>query len=200
MRQRREPSRRAVPAAALTEHITAIRKASKQTHGVPRVHAKLADEAVRVGRKRLERLMKAEGLPGASRRRSTQTTALGHRDRPACELVDRNFRAEKPDQLRIEDPTFVPTSAGFLHLAVVLNAFSRPTVGSLSAIAGDRLPGSGCARASSPRSKVSCSTGASSQSRPKHGGLLRPRPALPRARLSLADRLRMEGPRRARDL
>ena len=127
--QRREPSARAVADAALSERIKAIHNASKQTYGVPRVHAELADDDVHVSRKRVERLMKAEGLQGVSRRRSTRTTIRDDRVRPACDLVDRNFYAEKPDQLWVADLTYVPTWAGFLYLAVVLDAFSRRVVG-----------------------------------------------------------------------
>ena len=116
-RQRRAPSRRVVADAALTERIKAIHKASKQTCGAPRVHAELADEAVHVGHKRVERLMKAEGLTGVSRRRGTRTTIRDDRVRPACDLVDRNFHAEKPDQLWVADLTYVPTWAGLPRIS-----------------------------------------------------------------------------------
>ena len=74
--------------------------------------------------------MRGAGLVGASRRESGPTTT--RRDqaaRPALDLVDRNFTAEQPDRLRVADITFVPTAAGFLYLAVVLDACSRMIVG-----------------------------------------------------------------------
>ena len=91
--------------------------------------ADLADAGVRVGRKRVERLMKQPGLQGVSRRKGTRTTFRDDRLRPASDLVDRNFSAEKPDQLWVADITYIPTWAGFLYLAVVLDAFSRKIVG-----------------------------------------------------------------------
>jgi putative transposase len=125
----RVPSARARADAELTDRIAAIHKASKETYGAPRIHAELIDEGIRVGRKRVERLMKAAGLAGVSRRKGARTTFRDERVRPACDLVDRNFHADEPNQLWVADITYVPTWAGFLYLAVVLDAFSRRIVG-----------------------------------------------------------------------
>jgi putative transposase len=125
----REPSARSIADAKLTERIRSIHKASKETYGAPRVHAELVDEGIRVGRKRIERLMKAAGLAGVSRRKGRRTTFRDERVRPACDLVDRNFHADEPNRLWVADITYVPTWAGFLYLAVVLDAFSRRIVG-----------------------------------------------------------------------
>jgi putative transposase len=73
--------------------------------------------------------MKAAGLVGVSRRKGTRTTFRDERVRPASDLVGRNFHAEGPNQLWVADITYVPTWAGFLYLAVVLDAFSRRIVG-----------------------------------------------------------------------
>ncbi len=125
----RAPSARASADAQLTARIEAIHKASRATYGAPRVHAELIDEGVHVGRKRVERLMRAAGLVGVSRRKGAGTTFRDERVRPACDLVDRNFHADEPDRLWVADITYVPTWAGFLYLAVVLDAFSRRIVG-----------------------------------------------------------------------
>jgi putative transposase len=73
--------------------------------------------------------MRAAGLFGASRRRSVTTTRRDPEHRPANDLVRRNFFAEKPNELWVADITFVPTFAGFLFLAVVMDAWSRRIVG-----------------------------------------------------------------------
>lgn len=125
----REPSARDVADRELTELIRAIHDASRQTYGAPRVHAELAARGVHVGRKRVERLMKLAGLSGVSRRRSARTTVRDGRVRPSADLVDRNFYAEKPNELWVADITYVPTWVGFLYLAIVLDAFSRRVVG-----------------------------------------------------------------------
>lgn len=125
----RRPSGRDLADAELTERIKKIHAASKETYGAPRIHAELADEGISVGRKRIERLMRAQGLKGVSRRKFVSTTVCDKRVRPANDLVDRNFYADQPNVLWVADITYVPTWAGFLYLAVVLDAFSRRIVG-----------------------------------------------------------------------
>jgi len=74
--------------------------------------------------------MRRAGIAGVRRRRGTVTTTRRDKgDRPAPDLVDRNFSAAAPNQLWVADITFIPTAAGFLYLAVVLDAFSRRIVG-----------------------------------------------------------------------
>lgn len=125
----RPPSARARADARLSTQIERIHETSHRTYGAPRVHAELADGGVSVGRKRVERLMKAVGLVGVSRRRTRRTTIKDDRVRPAKDLVDRNFAANSPNRLWVADITYVPTWTGFLFLAVVLDAFSRRIVG-----------------------------------------------------------------------
>lgn len=127
--QAREPSARDIADRELTELIRQIHAASRESYGAPRIHAELADSGVHVGRKRVERLMKAAGLAGVSRRRNTRTTIRDDRVRPSADLVDRNFYADGPNMLWVADITYIPTWAGFLYLAVVLDAFSRRIVG-----------------------------------------------------------------------
>ena len=125
----RPPSVRQVADERLSKRIAAIHEASKETYGAPRVHAELADEGIQVGRKRVERLMLANGLRGVSRRKFVVTTERDPRVRPAADLVDRNFYADASNVLWVADITYVPTWAGFLYLAVVLDAFSRRVIG-----------------------------------------------------------------------
>ena len=73
-------------------------------------------------------LMTQAGLAGVSRRKFV-TTTVRDGGRQAPDLVERNFTAEAPDLLWVADITYIPTWAGFLYLAVVLDAFSRRIVG-----------------------------------------------------------------------
>ena len=125
---KRAPSRRAQDDAALLGEIRAAHAASHGTYGAPRICVDLAARGFRVGRKRVARLMVAAGLVGVSRRRFVTTTVKGE-GRRAPDLVDRNFSADKPDVLWVADITYIPTWAGFLYLAVVLDACSRRIVG-----------------------------------------------------------------------
>jgi putative transposase len=127
--QDRPPSARSAADAVLLEHIREAHAQSYGTYGAPRLHAELAAKGILVGRKRVARLMRAAGLTGVSRRKGPRTTRRREGARPAPDLVERNFTAERPDQLWVADITYVPTWAGFLYLAVVLDAFSRRVVG-----------------------------------------------------------------------
>ena len=115
--------------AALARRICEIHAASYGTYGAPRIHAELRDAGICVGRKRVARLMRRAGLAGVSRRKRIKTTVRDRRARPAPDLVERNFSVAAADRLWVADITYVPTRAGFLYLAVVLDAFSRRIVG-----------------------------------------------------------------------
>ena len=126
----RSPSLHAVADAALLKRVRTVHASSRHTYGAPRVHADLWTRGERHGRKRMARLMREAGLVGASHRHGRPTTTRRDKDaRPAPDLVDRNFTASGPDQLWVADITYVPTAAGFLYLAVVLDAWSRKIVG-----------------------------------------------------------------------
>jgi putative transposase len=114
---------------ALEAEIGEIHRWSRGTYGVPRMHAELRARGKRVGRKRVARLMGRLGLQGVTRRKGTFTTVRERDARPAPDLVDRNFVVPGPDQLWVADITYIPTWAGFLYLAVVIDAWSRRAVG-----------------------------------------------------------------------
>lgn len=128
--QQRPPSPRSLDDAVLTERIRAIHAASDENYGSPNIHAELRDEGTRVGRKRVARLMRSAGLRGVSRRRGfVVTTERDPKQRPAPDLVNRQFVADAPNQLWVADMTYVPTWAGFIFLAIVLDVWSRRIVG-----------------------------------------------------------------------
>ena len=127
--RKRPPSARARADAELTTRIRAIHQYSRGTYGAPRIHQELMATNVHVACKRVARLMKAASLRGASRRPWLITTVRDRHARPAPDLVERNFTAAAPDCLWVADITYIPTGAGFLYLAVVLDTFSRRIVG-----------------------------------------------------------------------
>jgi putative transposase len=126
---KRPPSARARADAELTARIQAIHQYSRGTYGAPRIHQELLAAAIRVGCKRVARLMRAAGLKGASRRHWVITTVREQNHRPAPDLVNRDFAAPAPNCVWVADITYIPTWAGFLYLAVVLDVFSRRIVG-----------------------------------------------------------------------
>jgi putative transposase len=128
-RLKRSPSARARADSELSLRIAEIHRRSHATYGAPRIHAELAALGIRVGRKRVARLMTAARIRGESRRKWLTTTMRDPQARPAPDLVERKFTAAAPNQLWVADITYIPTWTGFLYLAVVLDAFSRRIVG-----------------------------------------------------------------------
>lgn len=127
--RKRPASARAQADQRLLRQIRTAHAASRGTYGVPRIHAELREQGVRVGRKRIARLMREAGIAGVSRRRFVTTTQRDRRARPAPDLVDRDFTVDGPNRLWVADITYIPTWAGFMYLAIVLDAWSRKVVG-----------------------------------------------------------------------
>ena len=112
--QSRPRSARAQADAALTEQIRTIHDRSRGTYGAPGVHAELAAQGIRVGRKRVARLMQAAGLAGVSRRAFVTTTP----DPPSparARSGPAGFTADGPNRLWVADITYIPTWTGFLY-------------------------------------------------------------------------------------
>ena len=125
----RPPSARAVENERLLGRMRAIHTFSRETYGQPRMYAELRDDGWLVNHKRVRRLMRLDGLQGATRRKKWRTTKRAKDARPAPDLVDRDFAARGPDRLWVADITYVPTWSGFLYLSVVVDAWSRRVVG-----------------------------------------------------------------------
>ena len=126
---RRGASARSRRDAELSARIAAIHDESRGTYGVPRIHAELTEDGERVARKRVARLMRAQGLRGVSRRKWTRTTLRDGAEETFPDLVERDFTASRPNLLWVADATYIPTWEGFLYLAVVVDVYSRRVVG-----------------------------------------------------------------------
>jgi putative transposase len=127
--QHRGGSLRTVTDQKLLEQVRAFHRQSRGTYGAPRIHRDLRAAGVRVGRKRVARLLKQAGLRGVSRRKWPVTTVRAEHARPAPDLVQRAFTATGPNQLWVADITYIPTWAETLYLAVVLDVWSRRIIG-----------------------------------------------------------------------
>lgn len=113
----------------LTEQIRAFHNQSRCTYGAPRINDDLRDAGLHVSTKRVARLMRNAGLQGVHRRSWRHATKQNPARVPAPDLLDRDFTATGPNQKWVADVTYVPTVAGWLYLATVLDAFSRRIVG-----------------------------------------------------------------------
>lgn len=128
--ERRAPSDRALADAWLTKKIRTAHTESLGTYGERRIHAELREaHDIRVGRKRVQRLMADAGIRGAGRLRRPRTTVSVPGVVPAEDLVDRDFNPDAPNLLWSADFTYIRTGEGWLYLAGVLDCFSRRLVG-----------------------------------------------------------------------
>jgi putative transposase len=127
---RREPSDRQREDERLTERIREIHRENRNVYGSPRIHAELRMvDGVRVGRKRVERLMRQAGITGMVTRKRGRTTIRVPGVRVCEDLVDRAFLAAAPNRLWVADITYVRTWEGWLYLVAVQDVFSRRIVG-----------------------------------------------------------------------
>lgn len=128
--QRRGPSVRTQADGQLLERIRVIHEANRRVYGSPRIHAELViADGQRVGRKRVERLMRQAGLSGLIARKRGKTTVRVPGVRVCDDLVDRAFLASAPDRLWVADITYLRTWEGWLYLVAIQDVFSRRIVG-----------------------------------------------------------------------
>jgi putative transposase len=124
----RPPSERSIRHAWLTDLVTEVHDASRQTYGSIRVHAELTlGRGVNVGLHQVALVMRRAGLRGLVGRR--KRPRIERPDAIALDLVDRSFGREARDQLWVTDITEHPTREGRLYCCVVLDVFSRRVVG-----------------------------------------------------------------------
>jgi putative transposase len=129
-RAQAQPCERLRRDAELRATIREIHRQSRGTYGAPRVHAELRlGLEVRVGRKRVERLMRQDGLQGVTRRRRRGLTRRDAAAIPNDDLVARQFSPDGPSQLWVADITEHPTDEGRVYCAVVIDAWNRQVVG-----------------------------------------------------------------------
>jgi transposase InsO family protein len=126
---RRGLSLRAQEDAALKVEIRAAHAASGKTYGSPRILEDLKADGQHVGRKRVARLMREEGIEGQRKRRFRVTTDSRHSHPVAANQLNRNFTASAPNKIWVTDITYIWTREGWVYLAAILDLFSRRVVG-----------------------------------------------------------------------
>lgn len=126
---KRGPSKREVEDLSLLSEIEAIHERSRGTYGSPRVVAELKDKAFQVGRRRVARLMRENGLTARFKRPFRRTTEVDPALPVTPNTLDRRFDVEGVDQVWVTDITYLRTDEGWLYLAVVIDLFSRRVIG-----------------------------------------------------------------------
>lgn len=128
-RQASAAPRRHLSDDALLVHIKAIHAQTKHAYGRPRIWRELRNNGVRVGKQRLQTLMRQHGIRAKGKKRFKVTTDSNHDLLIAPNLLDRQFTVGEPDTVWVGDITYIPTDEGWLYLAVVIDLFSRQVVG-----------------------------------------------------------------------
>ena len=127
--RKRRPSARAQADAKLAERIAQVFQTNRRVYGSPRVMEVLRREGTRVGRKRIARLMRSNGLYAKTRRRFKVTTDSNHTYAVAPNVLARRFDGFAPGEALVSDGTFIATGEGWLYLVVVIDLGSRAVVG-----------------------------------------------------------------------
>jgi len=125
----RKPSKRAREDEVLKAKIAEVHKESRGTYGSPRVHAELVEQGFEVGRNRIARIMREEGILGRRKPRFRKTTDSNHKLPVADNVLAREFTTDAPDRAWVADITYVWTAQGWLYLAVIIDLYSRRVVG-----------------------------------------------------------------------
>ena len=123
------PCKRSQENKHLITVIRSIHQRSRGTYGSPRIHAELQMEGELCSRKRVARLMKQEGIEAKMKRRFRTTTKVDVLAKKSPNLLQQDFRAEKPNQRWVSDNTYIATDEGWLYVAAILDLFSRRIVG-----------------------------------------------------------------------
>jgi putative transposase len=127
---RRAPCQRELSDAWLLEKIKAIHAEARRVYGVRRVHAELRlAHDIRVGRKRVWRLMRQADISGLVARKRGKTTIRVPGVRVADDLVERQFRPAGPNVLWVADITYLRSWEGWVYLVAIQDAYSRRIVG-----------------------------------------------------------------------
>ena len=130
--RQRDPSLRSARArrdAFLMPHIQRVWQANFQVYGADKVWRQLQREGIQVARCTVERLMRQLGLRGVRRGKVVRTTFADTTAPCPLDRVNRQFKADRPNQLWVSDFTYVSTWAGFVYVALVIDFFARRIVG-----------------------------------------------------------------------
>ena len=140
--QKRKPCKRSQEEQELSGIINQVYKKHYGRYGSPRVFEELRECGHRIGRKRVERLMREQGLCARKRRKHINTTDSRHSFTPAKNILNRNFYASCGGEKWVSDITYFKTSGGWFYLTVILDLWDRKVIG--WSMGGDLTAGQVC--------------------------------------------------------
>jgi len=124
-----KPSKREVENRELLDQIVKIHKESKQTYGSPRITAELRSRHIYTSRPRVARMMKKAGLRSRTVKRFKVTTDSKHHYRVVENILNRDFKVDRPGKAWVSDITYIATGQGWLYLTIILDLADRKVIG-----------------------------------------------------------------------
>jgi putative transposase len=109
--------------------IRSIHQESRGAYGAPRIREEMKARGMPAGKERIRKIMQMHGIRVRHKRRYKATTDSKHSFPVAPNVLNRQFRAARPDQVWTTDITYLPTAEGWLYLAAVMDLHSRMIVG-----------------------------------------------------------------------
>jgi putative transposase len=129
-KRRTQPSARAVRDAVMMQILLTLWMANRKVYGAHKLWKAAGRAGHDIGRDQVARLMRELGIEGVSRlRKKVFTTQQDPNATRAPDLVNRNFKADRPDALWVTDLTYVPTRSGMAYVCFIVDAYSRKIVG-----------------------------------------------------------------------
>ncbi len=126
----RRPSDREMERRVIVQQIRAVYQASRGRYGSPKVTDELLDSGWKVSRPRVARIMRSEGLRSIICKKFRGTTTDSNHRLPVAEnLLQRDFRANRPAHKWVSDITYIPTDQGWLYLTIIMDLFDRKVIG-----------------------------------------------------------------------
>jgi transposase InsO family protein len=123
------PSSREAENKRLLLELRKLEVSTRHRYGSPRMHRDLHDQGWRIGRKRVEKLMKTHGIRARRHYRRVRTTQSDPSLPVAPNLLDQQFHFTEINRAWVGDVTYIPTREGWLYLAIIMDLCSRKIVG-----------------------------------------------------------------------
>jgi len=113
----------------LKQKIAQIYWQSRGTYGSPRIHKQLSKEGIKCSKRRVERLMREQGLKARQKRKFKNTTDSNHDLPIKRNILNRQFKVSQPNKVWVSDITYIYTKEGWLYLAIIIDLYGRKVVG-----------------------------------------------------------------------
>lgn len=125
----KDKSNREICNSFIEEEIKEIFEESRKTYGIKRIQVELSSRGINIGHNKIAKIKQKNGIYPKMRRKYKQTTESKHSNRVEANILDREFKADKPNDKWVSDITYISTLEGWLYLSSVIDLYSRKVIG-----------------------------------------------------------------------